>query len=52
MDRKAYHCPRFFFALIEKIIIVGRGQVIVSLLDGMEIECEYFAEKKHLNRCT
>lgn len=28
----------FFFALIEKIIVVDREQVFVILLDGMEIE--------------
>lgn len=31
--RNIYPCPRFFFALIEKIIVVGREQVIVSLLN-------------------
>ena len=29
-----------YFALVEKITVVGRKQVIVSLLDGTEIECD------------
>ena len=29
-----------YFAVVEKITVVGREQVIVSLLDGTEIECE------------
>lgn len=28
-----------YFALVEKLTVVGRKQVIVSLLDGTEIEC-------------
>ena len=29
-----------YFAVVEKITVVGREQVIVSLLDGTEIECD------------
>ena len=29
-----------YFALVEKITVVGRKQVIISLLDGTEIECD------------
>ena len=29
-----------YFALVEKITVVGKKQVIVSLLDGTEIECD------------
>ena len=29
-----------YFALVEKITVVGRKQLIVSLLDGTEVECD------------
>ena len=29
-----------YFAMVEKIMVVGRKQMIVSLLDGAQVECE------------